>query len=87
MKILNDIYFKFNSKEEKETINLEIILIFSKNPISNEKEVWLGTFFKSKYEGQKINKLIDLSIALDVSGSMGGNRIIMAKRALIQLIK
>ena len=85
--ILNAAYFKLNSKEDKKTINMEISLSSVKNPISNEKEVWIGTLFKSKYDGQKINKLIDLSIALDISGSMMGNRIIMAKRALIQLIK
>ena len=85
--ILNSTYFKLNSKEEKETINMEISLSSIKNPISNEKEVWIGTLFKSKYDGQKINKLIDLSIALDVSGSMMGSRIIMAKKALIQLIQ
>ena len=85
--ILNSAYFKLNSKEEKKTINMEISLSSVKNPISNEKEVWLGTLFKSKYDGQKINKLIDLSIALDISGSMMGNRIVMAKKALIQLIQ
>ena len=49
------------------------------NPISKENEVWLGTLFKSKYDGKKINKLIDLSIAIDISGSMEGSRINMAK--------
>ena len=85
--ILNAAYFKLNSKEEKKTINMEISLSSVKNPISNEKEVWLGTLFKSKYDGQKINKLIDLSIALDISGSMSGDRIILAKKSLIQLIQ
>ena len=85
--ILIAAYFKLNSKEEKKTINIEISVSSVKNPISNEKEVWIGTLFKSKYDGQKINKLIDLSIALDISGSMSGDRIIMAKKALIQLIQ
>ena len=85
--ILNAAYFKLNSKEEIKTINMEISLASVKNPITNEKEVWLGTLFKSKYDGQKINKLIDLSIALDISGSMSGSRIIMAKKALILLIQ
>ena len=85
--ILNAANFKLNSKEEKKTINMEISLASCKNPISNENEVWLGTLFKSKYDGQKINKLIDLSVALDISGSMSGSRINMAKKALIQLIQ
>ena len=85
--ILNAVYFKLNSKEEKKTINLEISLASVINPISNENEIWLGTLLKSKYDGQKINKLIDLSIALDISGSMSGSRINMAKKSLIQLIQ
>ena len=78
--ILNSAYFKLNSKEEKKTINMEISLSSVKNPISNEKEVWLGTLFKSKYDGQKINKLIDLSIALDISGSMSVVELLWLKR-------
>ena len=85
--IFNETYFRLNSKEEKKTLNMEISLASVKNPISNEKELWLGTLLKSKYDGQKINKLIDLSIALDISGSMSGSRIITAKKALIQLIQ
>jgi len=85
--IFNSAYFKLDSKEEKKTINMEISLASMRNPLSNEKEVWLGTLLKSKYDGQKINKLIDLSIAIDVSGSMDGERINMAKKSLIQLIQ
>ena len=85
--IFNSTYFKLNSKEEKKNINMEISLASVINPISKEKEVWLGTLLKSKYDGQKINKLIDLSIAIDISGSMSGSRINMAKKSLIQLIQ
>ena len=66
---------------------MEISLASVKNPLSNEKEIWLGTLLKSKYDGQKIDKLIDLSIAIDISGSMSGSRINMAKKSLIQLIQ
>jgi len=85
--IFNSTFFKINSKEDKKTINMEISLASVINPISNEKEVWLGTLLKSKYDGKKIDKLIDLSIAIDVSGSMSGSRINMAKKSLIQLIQ
>ena len=85
--IFNSTNFKLNSKEEKKNINMEISLASVINPISKEKEVWLGTLLKSKYDGQKINKLIDLSIAIDISGSMSGSRINMAKKSLIQLIQ
>ena len=85
--IFNSTFFKLNSKEEKKTINMEISLASVINPISKENEIWLGTLLKSKYDGQKINKLIDLSIAIDISGSMSGSRINMAKKSLIQLIQ
>ena len=85
--IFNSAYFKLNSKEDKKTINMEISLASVINPISKENEVWLGTLLKSKYDGKKIDKLIDLSIAIDISGSMSGSRINMAKKSLIQLIE
>ena len=85
--IFNSTYFKLNSKEEKKSVCMEISLASVINPISKENEVWLGTLLKSKYDGQKINKLIDLSIAIDISGSMSGSRINMAKKSLIQLIQ
>ena len=52
--ILNAAYFKLNSKEEKKTINIEISVSSVKNPISNEKEVWIGTLFKLKYDGKMV---------------------------------
>ena len=85
--IFNSTYFKLNSKEEEKALNMEISLASVINPLSKEKEVWLGTLLKSKYDGKKINKLIDLSIAIDVSGSMKGPRINTAKQSLIQLIQ
>ena len=85
--IFNSTFFKLDSKEEKKTINMEISLASVINPLSNEKEIWLGTQLKSKYDGTKIDKLIDLSIAIDISGSMSGSRINMAKKSLIQLIQ
>ena len=85
--IFNSTFFKLNSREEKQALNMEISLASVINPISKEKEVWLGTLLKSKYDGKKINKLIDLSIAIDVSGSMSGSRIDTAKQSLIQLIQ
>ena len=85
--LFNSTFFKLDSKEEKKTINMEISLGSVINPISKEKEVWLGTLLKSKYDGKKIDKLIDLSIAIDISGSMSGSRINMAKKSLIQLIQ
>jgi hypothetical protein len=65
--------------------------IFNKN----EKEYYIGLICKSKYDGEEINESIDLSIALDISGSMncpinmlngGDSRIELAKNALNKLI-
>ena len=42
--ILNSAYFKLNSKEEKETINMEISLASAINPLFNEQEIWLGIY-------------------------------------------
>ena len=85
--IFNSTYFELNSKETQKSMNMEISLASVKNPISNEKEIWLGTLLKSKHDGQKINNSIDISIALDISGSMSGERINMAKKSLTQLIQ
>ena len=85
--ILNSSYFKINSRENKKTLNMEISLASLKNPLTLEKEIWLGILLKSKYDGQKLNELIDLSIAIDISYSMSGDRINMAKKSLIQLIQ
>ena len=65
---------------------MEISLASFINQISKENEVWLGTLLKLKYDGHKINKLIDLSIAIDISGSVAGSRINIAKESLIQLM-
>ena len=83
--IFNSTYFELNSKETQKSMNMEISLASVKNPISNKKEIWLGTLLKSKHDGQKINNSIDISIALDISGSMSGERINMAKKSLTQL--
>ena len=65
--------------------------IFNKN----EKEYYIGLICKSKYDGEEINEPLDLSIALDISGSMncpinmmtdGKSRIELAKNALNKLI-
>ena len=39
---------------------MEISLASLKNPLYNEKEIWLGTLLKSKNDRKKINELIDL---------------------------
>ena len=90
---VNENYFLVNSKENNLIQNLEISHSFTKNPITNQKDVFLGLILKSKYDGIGNRQPIDISIALDVSGSMScidGNdaksRIKLAKESLKQLV-
>ena len=90
---VNENYFLVNSKENNLIQNLEISHSFTKNPITNQKDVFLGLILKSKYDGIGNRQPIDISIALDVSGSMScidGNdaksRIKLAKESLKKLV-
>ena len=93
--LFNENYFQIKSKETKLPLNLEILNSRTRNPFNNRKEYFIGLIFKSKYDGEKINEPIDLSIALDISGSMqcpinmnsnGISRIELAKNALTKMI-
>ena len=93
--LFNENYFKINSKEINLPLNLELSYSKTRNPFNNRKEYFIGIIFKSKYDGEKINEPIDLSIALDISGSMqcpidmnsnGISRIELAKNALSKMI-
>ena len=93
--LFNENYFQINSKEINLPLNLEISNSKTRNPFNNRKEYFLGIIIKSKYDGEKINEPIDLSIALDISGSMqcpidmnsnGTSRIELAKNALLKMI-
>ncbi len=94
--IFNENYFKVSSKETKLLINMELSKASIENIFNkNEKEYYIGLICKSKYDGEEINESIDLSIALDISGSMncpinmlngGDSRIELAKNALNKLI-
>ena len=94
--IFNENYFKLSSKETKLLLNMELSKASIENIFNkNEKEYYIGLICKSKYDGEEINDSIDLSIALDISGSMncpinmlngGDSRIELAKNALNKLI-
>ena len=96
--IFNENYFKISSKETNLLMNMELSKASIENIFNkNEKEYYIGLICKSKYDGEEINEPLDLSIALDISGSMnnpihmlnnknGKSRIDLAKSALSKLI-
>ena len=67
---INENNFELNSKENNLVENLEIYHGVAKNPLSFKKDIFLGFLVKSKYDGIGGRKPIDLSVALDISGSM-----------------
>ena len=84
----------FNIYPEKNLVqNLDISHGITSNPFTFKKDAFLGLFLKSKYDGIGKREPIDLSIALDISGSMFcteehevKSRLDLAKEALIKLV-
>ena len=70
--MINENYFKINQRETDLAANLETFKSVSKNPFTNKLEYFIGLLVKSKYDGigRQLDE-IDISIALDISGSMG----------------
>ena len=90
---INENYFLMNSKENNLIQNIEIAHAITNNPITYQKDVFISLILKSKYDGIGNRQPIDMSIALDVSGSMScidGNdkksRISLAKESLKKLV-
>ena len=90
---INENYFEIMNREKNLVQNIEITLAFTTNPITYKKVYFIGFLLKSKYDGIGIRMPIDLSIALDVSGSMssiddndGKSRIKLAKESLTKLV-
>ena len=91
---VNENKFELNPKENNLVENLEIYHGVAKNPLNYKKDIFLGFLVKSKYDGIGGRRPIDLTIALDVSGSMssiddskiGKSRLTLAKEGLKKLI-
>lgn len=91
---INENLFELNPREINLIENLEIYHGVAKNPLNYQKEAFLGFLVKSKFDGIGARKPIDLSIALDVSGSMyyidsneiGKSRLTLAKEGLKRLV-
>ena len=90
---INENYFHVKTQEKNLVQNLEITHSVTKNPINYKKDAFLGVFLKSKFDGIGNRHPLNLSIALDISGSMGTcdnndnkNRITLAKESLNKLV-
>ncbi len=78
--IFNEYYFQntdtMNGVEETELMNFYPQYGVSQNPITQEREYYIGLGFTSKYDGDGIKKYgrvpTKLIIVLDISGSMEG---------------
>ena len=90
---VNENYFSIYSQEKNLIQNMEISHAITKNPITNQKDVFISLIFKSKYDGIGNRQPIDMSIALDISGSMSSidgkdakSRLTLAKESLKKLV-
>ena len=76
--LINENYFK-TTPETTKTNSIEFSHCQTLNPFTKKPETFLGLILKSKYDGIGIKEPIDISIALDISGSMAGAIIINSK--------
>ena len=90
---INENYFSIESPEKNLVQNIEISHGITSNPFTYKKDAFLSVLLKSKYDGIGKREPIDLSIALDISGSMfctdeneTKSRLDLAKEALIKLV-
>ena len=69
--IINENYFRIRQREKELSANLELFKYISKNPFNKKLDYFIGMLIKSKYDGigRQLDQ-IDISIALDISGSM-----------------
>ena len=67
--LINENYFKTTPELDK-TNSIEFSHCQTINPFTKKTENFLGLILKSKFDGVGIKEPIDLSIALDISGSM-----------------
>ena len=92
--LINENYFKTTPELDK-TNSIEFSHCQTLNPFTKKTENFLGLILKSKFDGIGIKEPIDLSIALDISGSMSSgieidnkkNRLNIAIEACKKLIE
>ena len=99
--LINENYYKLQSRETELISNIEYNTGRSKNPYNNKYENFIGLILKSKYDGVKPEEQsnikfgeTDYAVTLDISGSMSCSldknndipRIELAKEALLTMI-
>ena len=99
--LINENYYKLQSRETELISNIEYYTGRSKNPYNNKYENFIGLILKSKYDGVKPEEQsnikfgeTDYAVTLDISGSMSCSldknndipRIELAKEALLTMI-
>ena len=69
--MINENYFPIRERETNLAASLELFKSTTKNPFNKQLEYFIGLLVKSKYDGigRQLDE-IDISIALDISGSM-----------------
>ena len=90
---INENYYSITSQEKNLVENLELTHALARNPVTKKMEAFIALLLKSKYDGIGNRTPIELSIALDISGSMsviddspGQSRLNLAKDALKKLV-
>ena len=90
---INENYFSVKVPEKNLYQNLDISHAITRNIFNYKQDGFLGLILKSKFDGIGKREPIDLSIALDISGSMfctdgnnSKNRLILAIEALKKLL-
>ena len=90
---INENYFSVKIQEKNLYQNLDISHAITRNIFNYSQDGYLGLQLKSKFDGVGKREPIDLSIALDISGSMfctdeydTKNRLTLAKEALKKLV-
>ena len=78
-------YYEITEKEINSDYNIEISNASINNPLSNEREYYLGVLFKSKYDGIGLKEPIDIGISIGVSNNYN-NLIYFCKKLITKFI-
>ena len=85
--LFNENFFPIKEKETKAFYNFELSNASIKNPLTNEREYYLGILLKSQYDGVGLREPIDIGLSIDVSYSMYGESIEYTKKSVVKFIQ
>ena len=78
-------YYPITERETNSDYNIEISNASINNPLSNEREYYLGVLFKSKYDGIGLKEPIDIGISIGISNNYN-NLIDFCKKLIIKFV-